>query len=142
MVLLKKKPESNLLKRKKPTFEWNNRTFESFLAESTDKEYDETQVFDHLPYPGHRQEVRRFLSEVDERVEKVKRVVIRMFRTKGPDWNDPKHKRKEWLYWEENWYGKKVDGTIAAPVISYEEGLFHETLREPVRRREDIALDP
>jgi len=86
---------------KKPeiTIEYNNRSIESFTKNG---------FVDAIPRSvyGPRDRLQKFLAKVDLRKGPLERTVTTIIRLKAPDWNSPKHERKEFVYYFEDWTAK------------------------------------
>ena len=55
-----------------------------------------------------------------------------MFRLKAIDWNSPKRERKEFIWYEERWEGKKWLGVpIKNPIDGHIEGKYLEVVTTP-----------
>jgi hypothetical protein len=53
-------------------------------------------------------------------------------RIKAPDWSSPKHERKEFLYYTEDWTGNDWLGVPINPFHDHIEGKYLECLTKPV----------
>ncbi len=53
-------------------------------------------------------------------------------RLKSIDWNDPKHARKEFIYYTEDWSGKDWLGIPIDPFSEHIEGRYTECVTRPV----------
>lgn len=107
--------------------DWNNRTEKGWLEQGF--------TLDQVPDTGGLvilSEEKRFLSEVDVRQGDIERTVWQFVRVKAPDYSDPKHARKEYIYYHESWEGKNFRGIRIAPVSCHLVGKYHETLTKPV----------
>lgn len=123
------KPEDDLTKRRPtPQISWNNKAEQSIIEqgfgpeESKDGKYEE-------PLNIYTDE-NRFLSEVDTRQGAILREVTRIFRVKAIDWSSEKKERKEYLYYEENLYGKNWLGVKIAPCTGHIEGHYKATTKQ------------
>lgn len=56
--------------------------------------------------------IQRFLSEVDIRKGEIERTVRMIVRLRANDWNTPKHERKEFIYYIEDWAAKNWLGVL------------------------------
>ena len=74
----------------------------------------------------HVTEWQQFLSKVDLRKGPIERTVRMIVRLKAIDWNDPKHTRKEWVYYTEDWSGKDWLGIPIDPFSEHVEGRYTE----------------
>jgi hypothetical protein len=55
-----------------------------------------------------------------------------MYRIIAIDTDDPKKKRKEFIAYYENWYGKNWQGVPIAPVTDHIEGIYKKVERTPI----------
>ena len=112
---------------KKPVvkIDFNNRGYESYIKGGFP---------DHIPRSiyGPRDRMQKFLSKVDLRKGPLERTVRMIVRLKFPDWNDPKHTRKEWVYYTEDWTGKDWLGIPINPFGDHVEGKYTECVTRPV----------
>ena len=141
MVLIKPKGTSLIdpSNRKQPDLETNFKTYESYMAESTDKQRDENNwsVARFHGGGGPEDEMRRFLSSVHvDKNQSVRKTVQVIVRCKAIDWNHPKNARKEFLTYSACFYGKDLTGVPVAPAMGVLYGKFWETVRQPQRDEE------
>ena len=62
-------------------------------------------------------------------------MVTKIVRLKAPDYSTKKRELKEYLVWDENWYGKDWLSRSLPPVTDHIEGFYQEQDREPVVER-------
>ena len=111
-----KKPEVKI--------EYNNRSYESFINNG---------FADNIPRSirGPYDRMQKFLSKVDLRKGPIERTVRMLVRLRAPDWNDPKHARKEFTYYTEDWSGNDWLGIPIDPFSEHVEGKFTEVMMKP-----------
>jgi hypothetical protein len=78
---------------------------------------------------------KNFLSEVDTSKGEIEKQVNTIVRIMAIDHEDPKKKRKEFMYWYENWRGKNWQGQSVPPVTDHVEGIYYEQDTEPIVER-------
>ena len=111
-----KKPEVKI--------EYNNRSVDSYTKKG---------FVDQIPRSvyGPRDRMQKFLNLVDLRKGPIERTVTTMVRLKAPDWNTKKNKRKEFIYYYEDWTGVDWLGIPINPYSEHVEGRFTEAVTRP-----------
>jgi|GEM_PF-1616977 len=123
------KPEDDETKRRPtPKLTWNNKAEQSIIEQGFGPEESEDGKYVE-PLNIYTDE-NRFLSEVDTRQGPILREVTRIFRVKAIDWSSEKKERKEYLYYEENWYGMNWLGVKIAPCTGHIEGYYKQTTKQ------------
>jgi hypothetical protein len=112
-----KKPEVKI--------EFNNRSYES---------YTKNGFADNIPrsITGPRARMQQFLNKVDLRKGPIERTVRLIVRLRAPDYNTPKHERKEFVYYTEDWNANDWLGIPIDPFSEHIEGKYLECLTKPV----------
>lgn len=124
-IISSKKPDNKQNKKPEPVTVWNNKTEESYIEQGFDIEQCPHHVFES------NSEEKRFLSQVDIRKGPIEKTVWMMTRLKAIDYSDPKLRRKEYVYYHEQWEGKNWLGLKIAPATAHVEGTWKESLIEP-----------
>ena len=111
-----KKPEVKI--------EYNNKSYESYIKAG---------FADNIPRSirGPHDRMQTFLNKVDLRKGPLERTVRMIIRLKAIDWNDPKHARKEFIYYFEDWSANDWLGIPIDPFSEHLEGRFTEALIRP-----------
>jgi hypothetical protein len=111
------------LKEKEEEAVYNNKTEQSYNKKLLN-------VPERLDY-----QEKNFLSEVDTSKGEIEKQVNTIVRIMAIDHDDPKKKRKEFMYWYENWRGKNWQGQSVPPVTDHVEGIYYEQDTEPIIER-------
>ena len=113
----------NLTFPKKPevVIEYNNKSYESFIDNGFEA-YIPRSVY------GPRDRMLTWLNKVDLRKGPLERTVRSIVRLKAIDYNSPKHERKEFVYYEEDWTANDWLGIPIDPYGGHIEGRFSEAL--------------
>src|SRR6476659_1823973 len=111
-----KKPEVKI--------EYNNRSYES---------YTKNGFADNIPrsITGPRTRMQQFLNKVDLGKGDIERTVRMIVRLRAPDYNTPKHERKEFVYYFEDWNANDWLGIPIDPFSEHLEGKYTEVLTKP-----------
>ncbi len=127
MEILSTIKPSDVPKKPEIKIEYNNRSYESYIK---------TGFPDYIPHDitGPYDRIKKWLNLVDLRKGPIERTVRTLVRLKAPDWNTPKHERKEYLYYEEDWHGNNWLGIpVIKPGISgHIEGKYTEVITKPI----------
>lgn len=107
--------------------EYNNLTKESYLRKKL-----------VVPQNLDMQE-QNFLSQVDTSKGEIERKVTKICRVKAVDQKDKQKKRKEFIYYYENWYGKDWVGNDIPPVTDHVEGIYYEQLTQNIINKNRIT---
>ena len=118
-IISTKKPD--VPKKPEVKIEFNDKSYESFIDNGFE---------DCIPRSvyGPRDRMQTFLSKIDLRKGPLERTVRMLVRLKAPDWNDPKHTRKEFVYYFEDWTGVDWLGIPIDPFSEHVEGKYLESL--------------
>ena len=111
-----KKPEVKI--------EYNDRSYQSYISSGFP---------DDIPRPvyGPRERMQQFLNKVDLRKGPLERTVRMIVRLRAPDWSSPKHERKEFVYYSEDWSAKDWLGIPIDPFSEHIEGKYLEAISRP-----------
>jgi hypothetical protein len=118
------KPE--LKPKVKPNFIWENKGYDSYIANGFRLPDEESQV------PGYWEN--RFLSKVDLTKGKIKVRVNTIIRQLAPDWSTDREDRKEYLTFNTDWIAKNYLG-VDIFVRGHIEGVFMDQQRELVTKK-------
>jgi len=112
-----KKPELDI--------QYNNRSIKSFTKNG---------FVDAIPRSvyGPRDRMQKFLTKVDLRKGPLERTVTTIIRLKAPDWNTPKHERKEFVYYFEDWTANDWLGIPIDPFSEHVEGKYLDAVFKPM----------
>lgn len=72
-----------------------------------------------------------FLNKVDVRKAPIERTVTRMFRLWAPDYSTPKHERKQYIYYQEEWSGQDWRGIPVFMRNEHYEGVYTKRYLRP-----------
>lgn len=111
-----KKPEVKI--------EYNNRSIESFTSNG---------FADAIPRSvyGPRDRMQMFLNKVDLRKGPIEKTVRMIVRLRAPDYSTPKHERKEFVYYFEDWNANDWLGIPIDLFSEHIEGKYIECMTKP-----------
>jgi hypothetical protein len=111
-----KKPEVKI--------EFNNRSYESYVSQG---------FADGIPrsITGPRTRREQFLNKVDLRKGEIERTVRMIVRLRAPDYSTPKHERKEFVHYTEDWNANDWLGIPIDPFQEHVEGKYTEVMMKP-----------
>ena len=113
--------KQDIPKKPEVVIEYNNKSYESFIDNGFEA-YIPRSVY------GPRDRMLTWLNKVDLRKGPLERTVRSIVRLKAIDYNSPKHERKEFVYYEEDWTACDWLGIPIDPYGGHVEGRFSEAL--------------
>jgi hypothetical protein len=121
-IISSKKPD--VPKKPEVKIEFNNRSYESYVSQG---------FADAIPrsITGPKARREQFLNKVDLRKGEIARTVRMIVRLRVPDYNTPKHERKEFVYYTEDWTGNDWLGIPIDPFSEHIEGKYTEAMTKP-----------
>jgi hypothetical protein len=121
-IISSKKPD--VPKKPEVKIEFNNRSYESYVSQG---------FADAIPrsITGPKARREQFLNKVDLRKGEIARTVRMIVRLRAPDYNTPKHERKEFVYFTEDWTENDWLGIPIDPFSEHIEGKYTEAMTKP-----------